>query len=268
MTHWSLKLDDALESYVGDVGLADSYKKVMRSRVNLFRQHGSTIESFRAAALEAGYANRTIEDTISTVCTIMRKGGVAVDPGRRLRCQSPFPTPPKIQDIARCYRFARLASWPVSPERKEWWQGFWVVSVWTALRLGDLKRLRRKHVDGELLRITAAKTGKEIVIPLPPFVLSNLERLPGTDSIFEMTECSRQLRREIDMACHYAKVRRFTPQGLRQCGINLWRRYGGLDTAKIIQGCGLGQSIDHYLDPLERLETAAKLIDLEAMFYS
>lgn len=54
-----------------------------------------------------------------------------------------------------------------------------IVGAWTGLRFGDLSRLQPEHVEGERIRIPTAKTGKEVRIPLHPFVRAIMAKYGG-----------------------------------------------------------------------------------------
>jgi integrase len=54
-----------------------------------------------------------------------------------------------------------------------------IVGAWTGLRFGDLSRLQPEHVEGDNIRIPTAKTGKEVLIPLSPFVRAIMAKYGG-----------------------------------------------------------------------------------------
>ena len=54
-----------------------------------------------------------------------------------------------------------------------------IVGAWTGLRFGDLSRLQPEHVEGDRIRIPTAKTGKEVRIPLHPFVRAIMAKYGG-----------------------------------------------------------------------------------------
>jgi integrase len=54
-----------------------------------------------------------------------------------------------------------------------------IVGAWTGLRFGDLSRLQPEHVEGDRIRIPTAKTGREVWIPLHPFVRAIMAKYGG-----------------------------------------------------------------------------------------
>lgn len=54
-----------------------------------------------------------------------------------------------------------------------------IVGAWTGLRFGDLSRVQPEHIEGDHIRIPTAKTGKEVRIPLHPFVRAIMTKYGG-----------------------------------------------------------------------------------------
>lgn len=54
-----------------------------------------------------------------------------------------------------------------------------IVGAWTGLRFGDLSRLQPEHVERDRIRIPTAKTGREVWIPLHPFVRAIMAKYRG-----------------------------------------------------------------------------------------
>ncbi len=54
-----------------------------------------------------------------------------------------------------------------------------IVGAWTGLRFGDLSRVRPEHIEGDRLRVTTSKTGKQVVLPLHPCVRAIMAKYDG-----------------------------------------------------------------------------------------
>jgi integrase len=132
--------------------------------------------------------------------------------------------------------------------------------------LSDLKELRWQNV-AENIELRSNKTGRIHRIPLNNVVRRHIASLPrDSDRLFNLTSCHRQLRREMDRICQAAGVSKFTPQGLRRLGINLWSQ-ANAEAGRIVHGCHLGV-MSHYLDPLRLLLQASGDVQLPRQFYT
>lgn len=221
----------------------------------------STPDEFRRRALSLGLSPRTIEDTIAVA---IAHAIAKPDGSRRLRKPCPQPNPPTLADISAAYDLADQPAWPIRmtcADRAAWWKGFLCFSLYSGLRLGDLAAVRWSDVAGGTLRRTASKTGKHHEIPLTDPVASHLERIPRRgETIFGLTACYRQLRRELAVISQ----QRISPQKLRQASMLLWWRAGGDRAVEIVHGTGIRGVLSHYLSARDVLAEASLRVELPA----
>lgn len=234
----------------------------------------AAIESYRNIALTKGYLARTIEDTVAVIRKLAEFNGDVIGIGRKLYVPKPNPDVPTIERIDALYRSVRVANWPNrlrASKRKDWWQGLIAIGCWTALRLGDLKSLKRSHVRQACITIAANKTSRfgrpSLSVPISPTIGRHLDRLdmfPG--SLFGMTQSYKQLRRELKRIAETAGVQYVSPQGLRRFGINQWTHADSL-AGQLIQGKSLGV-MSHYLDVARHLASVSSEVLMPKAFYT
>lgn len=231
-----------------------------RYRLSLWRRIAAdTPADFRSACVAEGLSSHTIERTILVA---IHYGLTKPDGSQPLRHRSPSPNPPSLADIAAAYEQSDETAWPVRmtrDERHRWWQGFLCFSLYTGLRLGDLTTVRWTDVAGGVLRRTASKTGKHHEIPLTAAVSDHLSRMPCRgDTLFGLTACYRQLRRELAVISQ----QRITPQKLRQASMLLWWKAGGDRAVEIVHGTGIRGVLSHYLSARDVLAEASLRVEL------
>ena len=215
-----------------------------------------TLVQFREAMLAAGLKPRTIESAISDIMTVVKwKTGREVPPGSRLRLTKPQPSPAE-RDIVD-------AIWP---HAEPWIRAWMAFAYWTGLRLSDtlcvLKEHRGKPLP-QVLRWTASKTGKHHVYPVPGW----LRKIVG-DTPYPLRTVKdfarRQVRAGLHSACVKAGVDVVCPKQFRQRSITEWSM-ANASAGALIHGRDLG-ILNHYVDPLSVLESAASRVRLPACF--
>ena len=209
-----------------------------------------TLETFAAQA--EGSAS-TIRGTIKDVLTLCKAAGVT---GLRqfVRKPQPKPQPTPIVSIERAWKF--LAPWSCQ---------YMVLSYWTGLRLDDVLELMLLGVDleGDAIQWQASKTGKNHSWPLMGWMRPYLEpvRLPYK---FSNDHAQVIVRGELERVAQLGKVSRIMPQQLRQRSVQEWTAANATAGA-IVHGMGLGV-MQHYLDPLAVLQSAAPRVRLPVCF--
>lgn len=199
-------------------------------------------------------SHRTIEDTIAVAIT---HGLTSQDGSQKLRKPTPLPDPPTIDQVGRAYANAGYAKWPSKfnrNDRHQWWRSLLCISLFTGFRLSDLVSLRWCAVSSGSIRHIARKTNKLHSIPLHPIAEKHLAETPRSgDTIFGLTACHRQLRRELK-SISGGIIR--GPQQMRQASMLMWWHAGGDRAVEIVHGTGIRGVLAHYLAAEEILKTA------------
>ena len=213
------------------------------------------LDQYRDWCRSQGLRPATIEGSIKELLTLRFDAtGVRLDPGRKIRVPRPIPEMPGLDQIAAVYQKA-----------PDWLQQYLALSYWTCLRIADCLRYQRR-LDGpvDVLRWTASKTGHSQTWPVPSWLQRHLRGKTRIPRGKEDNHLKRVLRRELQVAAKSAGVPYFTPQQLRRKGLTEWARANAMAGA-IDHGSGLGV-LDHYVDPLTVLESAAPRVRLPAGF--
>ena len=238
-----------------------------------------TYQEFRAASSQAGHAAGTTESTLQFVRQLMRcamaHGAIAVMPdrGRPRRRMAPQPHPPSIAELDAVLRHCGVARWPklhVPP--KTFWRAVISVGLWTALRREDLFwRLSFQHVvfAENLILFRAHKSKAPHPFPINEVVVRHIRLMQPafnaspTRAVFGPSKSPHLIQRELDRICEAARVRRITPQCLRQAGITAWTM-ADPRAGDIIHGSGIPRILSHYMDRLQILRHAAANVTVPA----
>lgn len=228
-----------------------------------------SLEEFRNKGIEQGYSPRTIESTVAVIVHVLAHSGVSIPIGERLRRPRPNPDVPTIEQMEALYQHAHVAGWPTKmlpSQRTKWWRCWMVVAGWTALRISDLAALQRSQFSDGILRIDAEKTVRfgrpSLAMPIPDFVTRHIEECPARhpERLFGLTECLRQLRRELQAIAKAAAVHYVPPHGFRRYAITQWGEVDGY-AAALVQGQALG-ALSSYLHGLRVLQRHAKKVSV------
>lgn len=191
------------------------YELKMFARFSGPLQIGITVQDlddWRQRAVTGGLSPRTVESVISSVRTLCRNAGNQLPLGTKLRIVRRAKPTPTFDEFCRvidaaCWRSGRDS---------EWWQRWLLWAFCTGLRRGDLLSLTDEAVRDDMLIVSAEKTGKQQVIPLPA-------RLPRGCGRF-LRVGIKQLRHSLRVFCGRAGVPVFTPQGIRRLAAKEWER--------------------------------------------
>ena len=265
-----LDLRDKLTAYLRLAGDLRSAKK-LRYRVNCWSRHAplavpvtsDAVAVFRDSAASVGLSPVTIEGTISDIATILRgTGGVVPDLGRRLMRPKPTAPQPSLDDVGKIYAAVEQSDWPkrwLPSQRSRWWRGYLFLSLWTGLRIGDLRTLTWSDVFADRIDRVANKTGARHVFPVTVDVKRHLDMLRGLNAEFVVPVARgslRFVRDELTELCRFANVERFGPQMLRRASITEWTCTAP-DAGALIHGSGLGVR-SYYVSPLKVLSRASE----------
>jgi site-specific recombinase XerD len=89
-----------------------------------------------------------------------------------------------------------------STDRHSRCRDLWCLQAFTGLRWSDLSRLGKQHITGNVVRITAFKTKKQIVVPLQSKAIKVLEKYGY--QVPDVTE--QEINRTIKEACRLAGI--------------------------------------------------------------
>lgn len=140
-------------------GFAVYLTKVKGYAANTVVKYGKTLREFLKRAKEEGHP---VNEQV-----FARRLTLKEEPSEQV-----YLTP---EELAAVYRM-NLSHHP----RLERVRDLFIVGAWTGLRFGDLSRLKPEHVEGNRIRIPTAKTGKEVWIPLHPFVREIMAKYGGS----------------------------------------------------------------------------------------
>jgi integrase len=233
------------------------------------------IEQFRNQCLEQGLRPRTIESVVDYVRRICEHSGHPLPLGKKLQIPKPRPDVPTTATIDSIYRKVAKANWPSRlnlSKRCDWWRAYLVVSCWCGLRIGDMAALTWEQVTADAVVVRADKTERfgrpELAVPMTRPLRRHLESIRGFygDSVFGLTSCWRQLRRELESMADAAGVKYVPPHGLRRYAINQWSAADSM-AGRIIQGESLG-TMAHYLDVFRHLSRHAPNVEMPDAFYT
>lgn len=253
-------IDELIKAYLECVVLSPRGRGTVQHVANAWRRRAGTavddaaVVRFRANCVADGLSARTIESQISRVIGYCRVVGVPEPKrGRRLSTKPIAPTVPEMTAIGAVYAIADQSRW----RSCDWWHAMLAVSLWTGLRIGDLRLIEWGDVKADRIERVANKTGKRHVYPIPHEVSRLLKNLPHTDAtIFALKPgCVRFARRELARLCEVAAVPKFGFQMVRRASVTEWSACNA-DAGAIIHGTGLGVRA-YYIDPLTVLRRAA-----------
>lgn len=213
---------------------------------------------FRNRCVELGQSPHGIESSIGDLVTMrFLKTGDRLDRGQRLKIPRPQPSPASLDQISAVY-----------VEAEAWLQKYLALAYFSCARVFDSLQLLLSNIDPKttVLRWTASKTAHRHVCPVPNWLSRHLKMKVTIPPGCPKNHLKRVLRRQIRDAAEAAGVESFTPQQHRQRGLTEWSRANAM-AARIVHGEGLG-TLDHYVDPLSVLESAAPALRLPEAFAS
>lgn len=132
--------------------------KVKGYAANTVVKYGRTLRLFLRRAKDAGHP---VNDQVFS-----RRLALKEEPSEQVYLNP--------EELAALYRLDLTARPGLERARD-----LFIVGAWTGLRFGDLSRLQPEHVEGDRIRIPTAKTGKEVRIPLHPFVRAIMAKYGG-----------------------------------------------------------------------------------------
>jgi len=216
------------------------------------------LATYRKLCVAAKLSPATIEGSVKDLLLLYKTAtGQVLDSGRRLKVPRPQPCPASLDSIAAVYA-----------ESPAWLRQYLALSYWTCLRVADVLRLQLSRPDpsDDFLRFTASKTGFNHTWPVPAWLKRHLAISVVMPVGQPEHHLKRVLRREIRAAAAAARVTSFTPQQLRQRGLSEWSRANAM-SGRLVHGSSLG-ILDHYVDPMIVLESAAPSVRLPTTFAS
>lgn len=211
-----------------------------------------SIAAFRLAT--AGLSPWTVEKTITDVMTAAKLCGVTVARGRRVRRPCPEPQPAPIESIDSMW-----------PHLATWSRQLVALGYWTGLRLNDaIGAHLTGDFSGDVFRWQAHKTGKAHLWPVPAWLRDIMSAKVSPPYRAATDHAQVIVRAEFERCCKLAKIDRLNPIQLRQRAVTEWTR-ANATAGKIVHGCGLGV-LNHYIEPLSVLESAAPRVRLPKCF--
>lgn len=224
-----MRLSELLDGWVSIRILKPGTVRRFRYELNIWRRCGGPeageridISAWQTAANRAGLRPRTVNSVASTVALLCRYGKVPCDSFSALPVRiDPKPTP-TLNDLNRLITTAE----PAAERSADWWKRWLSVAYCTGLRRADLLAFTvAQIIDGELA-ITAGKTGKRQVIPLPAGVISLLPSGGDiTSSQRPLHVGVKQLLRTLrEWSGRAGLAPAVTPQALRRLSAREWER--------------------------------------------
>lgn len=125
---------------------------------NTVVKYGRSLRLFLRRAKEAGH---TVNDNVFS-----RRLALKEEPSEQIYLNE--------EELSALYRLD-LSRRPGLERARD----LFIVGAWTGLRFGDLSRVQPEHIEGDHIRIPTAKTGKEVRIPLHPFVRAIMAKYGG-----------------------------------------------------------------------------------------
>ncbi|MBN1336127.1 MAG: tyrosine-type recombinase/integrase [Deltaproteobacteria bacterium] len=227
--------------------------------VLLDRVDRTTLEGFRDRRMHAGKAPRTVASEVAALAAAWRWGReVGHAPDRNL---------PRVPILIRDVR-DKLTPTPGEVaavlSRLSGWKALAVLLLYgSGCRLGEVSTLTWDRVDLEAGEIRVeGKTGARVV-PLPAHVVKALAAAPRTGPrVLGRTRGSvpALLGPAIKVACEDAKIRHWTPHGLRRAACDLMYRSGvDVGTAAAFLGHSPAVALQYYRKAtLEDVRAAAR----------
>jgi integrase len=214
------------------------------------------LQELRKRLVATGLKPRTIESTVSDLCTIIAwQTGSSPDPGTRLTADHPEPRHVSVDEIN--------AVWPLASSMLKGWIA---LAYWSAFRQTDAMKWLLEHRAKDIpdvIRLTAGKTRKHHIIPMPAWLRKIL-----TENRYRLRTVSsfgkKCIRGEIHACCLQAGIPIWTPKHIRQTSITEWSRANPM-AGGIIHGCKLG-IMANYVASQVILESAAPRVRLPSCF--
>lgn len=193
----------------------------------------------------------TIKGTVKDVRTLARAaaGTILRNPVRK---PLPDPRPCDIADIDAMWD--SLAPWS---------QQLVVLLYWTAARLEDGLRLQLTlSAEWRVISWEAHKTKRRHKLPVPEWLQPWLT--PGPLPYHNANDHSKTIvRAELDRAANLTGIPRVLPSHIRDRSLTEWSK---IHCGSIIHGCGMGDTRDHYVPPIEVLIAHQHKLRLPACF--
>lgn len=234
-----------------------------------------TFQAFRAASAELGHKPATTESTLRVIRAVLRcamaHGAIRTMPdrGRPRRIAAPEPHPPSLDELDRFLRAVHVSRWPkthVTPA--VFWRCFVCIDLWTGLRREDaFWKLAWEHIHEDRIEFRAGKTGKLHCWPMTPLVQRHLKLMrhtfkrPASTPIFNPGKSGHSLQRELERICDAAEIRPLTIKSFRQAAVTLWTAADSR-AGEILHGVGMPRVMNHYLDKLAILRSAADAVKM------
>lgn len=153
-------------------------------RIALTSLNTSFVEGFTAyLTKEKRFANNTVRRHICTLRLFLNEAEMSgAEMNRAFRAEGV--KPPGEELTGQVYvnedELNELFHLDLSGHsRLERVRDLFLVGAWTGLRFGDLVSMRPEHIEGSTIRITTAKTGTRVTIPLHPVVRAMLIKYDG-----------------------------------------------------------------------------------------
>lgn len=227
----------------------------------------TTFQQYRAACLKAGLRPTSIEGRIETILQVLRlcgpeqerRQGLGLIPkvpfvGIPLRTATALRATPTVDQLRALAMQFKSARWPttahVSPAL--FWSAWLGTLFSTGIRFRDFLHAERRQLTGDLLIVTAQKTGIAHVFPLPDWLLPKLYQLPEyRGRLFPCPLRPTEFRNKLKALATIAGVPWITAQAIRRASITEWSAINA-DCGAIVHGSGLGIR-SRYVDPLRLL---------------
>jgi len=218
----------------------------------------SVIRNFQAAAKQSGLAADTIETTISTIYRVLHaahdEGLFDRIPKRPKRLHSQPSKTPRIS-LAEFDKFLQAIPEAVAEciRPPAWWQAFWGMIYFTALRLANVQQLEREQVTAEMVQVRQFKTGKIVQVPTHPVIWRMVRNLGVGERLFRIDR--KSLYRLTVRTCRIAGIRRISPQAIRVLSARQFER-AHPGAGRLVLGRPLPGADGYYFDPPEILRSA------------
>lgn len=227
----------------------------------------TTFNLYRAACLQAGLKPTSIEGRIDTIIQVLRlcgpeaerRQGFGLIPrvpfiGQPLRTSTPLKMTPTVEQLRALARQFSVATWPRTTDLSPrlFWLAWLGVMFTTGIRFRDFMLAQRSQLSGDVLIVTAGKTGIAHVFPLPDWLLPQLYQLPVyRGRLFPCPLRPTEFRTKLKALTTLAGTPWITSQAIRRASITEWSSLNS-DCGAVIHGCGLGIR-SRYVDPLRLL---------------
>lgn len=211
------------------------------------------LDKFIQVAGDAGLSKDSIWGTIKDMRTVLTDLGIVLEwPTVKRPTPEPDPTPAEDLD-------------GVWSNCDPWLRQHIALTFHCCFRLADilLLQIAGVAVDSKTIRLTASKTKRNHVFPVPDWLR---QYLGPVELPFRSAGGWSQVivRDSLAAACKSAKIPQIYPRNIRQAGITAWSRANGMAGA-IAHGSGLrGNVLQHYVAPVQVLESAMPRVTVPA----